>query len=83
MAKQEGLIKLKGTVGDLSFYKTKDGHLARMKGGELFVPKIPSIRITELATAMAPQLPQTIVGIRPGENLHELMISRDDSSHTG
>ena len=33
MAKQEGLIKLKGTVGDLSFYKTKDGHLARMKGG--------------------------------------------------
>ncbi|MES2772279.1 MAG: UDP-N-acetylglucosamine 4,6-dehydratase (inverting), partial [Pseudomonadota bacterium] len=54
----------------------------RMYGGELFVPKIPSALITDLATAMAPGTPQRIIGIRPGEKLHELMISRDDSLHT-
>lgn len=54
----------------------------RMYGGELFVPKIPSVRIVDLAQAMAPSLPQNIVGIRPGEKLHELMISRDDSLNT-
>lgn len=54
----------------------------RMYGGELFIPKIPSVRIADLATAMAPQLPHRIIGIRPGEKLHELMISRDDSLNT-
>lgn len=54
----------------------------RMHGGELFVPKIPSVRIPDLAQAMAPELAHKIVGIRPGEKLHEMMISRDDSLHT-
>ena len=54
----------------------------RMRGGELFVPKIPSALITDLAKAMAPELPHKIIGIRPGEKLHELMISRDDSPLT-
>ena len=54
----------------------------RMYGGELFVPKIPSVKIVDLASAMAPGLPQKIIGIRPGEKLHELMISRDDSPNT-
>lgn len=54
----------------------------RMQGGELFVPKIPSVSIVDLATAMAPQLLQRQIGIRPGEKLHELMISADDSLHT-
>lgn len=54
----------------------------RMHGGELFVPKIPSALITDLAEAMAPGLPLKIIGIRPGEKLHELMISRDDSPIT-
>jgi UDP-N-acetylglucosamine 4,6-dehydratase len=54
----------------------------RMQGGELFVPKIPSVRIVDLASAMAPELPQQIVGIRPGEKLHEMMIARDDSINT-
>lgn len=54
----------------------------RMQGGELFVPKIPSARITDLAEALAPGLHHRLVGIRPGEKLHEMMISRDDSSHT-
>ena len=56
--------------------------LGRMKGGEIFVPKIPSLRIVDLAEAMAPGLPIKIIGIRPGEKLHELMISGDDSIHT-
>lgn len=49
----------------------------RMLGGEIFVPKIPSIKITDLATAMAPELPQKIIGIRPGEKLHEVMCPAD------
>ncbi len=55
---------------------------ARMKGGEIFVPKIPSIRITDLATAMAPNLPMKEIGIRPGEKLHECMCPFDDAHRT-
>lgn len=51
----------------------------RMAGGELFVPKIPSARVTDLAEAIAPHLPHDVVGIRPGEKLHEVMCPRDDS----
>lgn len=53
-----------------------------MKGGEIFVPKIPSIRVTDLAEALAPHLPKEFCGIRPGEKLNELMISADDARHT-
>jgi len=56
--------------------------LNRMHGGELFVPKIPSMHITDLAHAMAPDLPHKIVGIRPGEKLHEIMITQDDARNT-
>jgi len=55
---------------------------ARMRGGEIFVPKIPSVRIVDLAEAMAPGLPHHTVGIRPGEKLHEVMCPRDDSHLT-
>ena len=54
----------------------------RMKGGEVFVPKIPSARIPDLARAIAPGLPHKVVGIRPGEKLHEIMCPRDDSHLT-
>jgi UDP-N-acetylglucosamine 4,6-dehydratase/5-epimerase len=54
----------------------------RMEGGEIFVPKIPSIKILDLAEAMAPHLPKKFCGIRPGEKLNELMISADDARHT-
>jgi len=54
----------------------------RMHGGEIFVPKIPSVRIVDLASAMAPALPQKNVGIRPGEKLHEVMCPSDDSHLT-
>ncbi|MBD1582221.1 UDP-N-acetylglucosamine 4,6-dehydratase (inverting) [Pseudoalteromonas sp. S16_S37] len=52
-------------------------NFARMLGGEIFVPKIPSIKITDLAKAMAPDLPVKIIGIRPGEKLHEVMCPAD------
>ena len=54
----------------------------RMRGGEIFVPKIPSVRIVDLAEAMAPGLPHHTVGIRPGEKLHEVMCPCDDSHLT-
>ena len=54
----------------------------RMHGGEIFVPKLPSIRIVDLATAMAPHLPQHLIGIRPGEKLHEILCPADNSHLT-
>jgi UDP-N-acetylglucosamine 4,6-dehydratase len=57
-------------------------NFARMSGGEIYVPKIPSVRITDLAAAMAPDIPQKIIGIRPGEKLHEIMCPCDDSHLT-
>ena len=51
----------------------------RMQGGEIFVPKIPSIRIVDLASALAPHLSQHIVGIRPGEKLHGVMCPKDEA----
>jgi UDP-N-acetylglucosamine 4,6-dehydratase/5-epimerase len=53
-----------------------------MRGGEIYVPKIPSTTITDLATLISPKLKQTVVGIRPGEKLHETMIPADDSHWT-
>ena len=55
--------------------------LSLMRGGEIFVPKIPSMKMTDLAEAMAPGLPIRVIGIRPGEKLHEMMISMDDARH--
>ena len=54
----------------------------RMHGGEIFIPKIPSVRIIDLAKAYAPDIPIKEVGIRPGEKLHEIMCPTDDSYHT-
>lgn len=56
--------------------------LERMVGGELFVPKIPSMNIMDLAKVIAPECKIEIIGIRPGEKLHELMITRDDVRRT-
>jgi UDP-N-acetylglucosamine 4,6-dehydratase len=56
--------------------------LEHMCGGELFVPKIPSMNIMDLARAIAPECETRVVGIRPGEKLHELMIPRDEARKT-
>lgn len=57
-------------------------NLARMKGGEIFVPKIPSVGILDIAKAVAPDCDVEIVGVRPGEKLHEVMIPADDARRT-
>jgi UDP-N-acetylglucosamine 4,6-dehydratase len=54
----------------------------RMQGGELFIPKIPSVRITDVARVMAPKLPYKVVGIRPGEKVHEIMCPVDEAHLT-
>lgn len=56
--------------------------LDRMKGGEVFVPKIPSMNIMDLARAIAPDCETKLVGIRPGEKLHEVMVPEDDARRT-
>lgn len=58
------------------------GCLERMVGGELFVPKLPSMNMMDLATAIAPECRTEIIGIRPGEKLHEIMIPRDEARRT-
>ncbi|HYE06115.1 MAG TPA: UDP-N-acetylglucosamine 4,6-dehydratase (inverting) [Planctomycetota bacterium] len=55
---------------------------ARMLGGEVFVPKIPSMRLPDLVEALSPGMKIRVTGIRPGEKLHELMIGEDDARHT-
>ena len=56
--------------------------LEHMRGGEIFVPKIPSMKVTDLAFAVAPHLAHEVVGIRPGEKLHEMLLTADESRHT-
>jgi UDP-N-acetylglucosamine 4,6-dehydratase len=56
--------------------------LERMLGGEIFVPKIPSARVTDLARVIAPRCKHEVIGIRPGEKLHEVMIPEDDARVT-
>ena len=51
------------------------------KGGEIFIPKIPSTRVTDLAEAMAPGVPRDVIGIRPGEKLHEILLTDDEARH--
>jgi UDP-N-acetylglucosamine 4,6-dehydratase len=57
-------------------------NIEKMYGGEVFVPKIPSTRIIDLARVIAPDSEIKVIGIRPGEKLHEMMISRDESRST-
>ena len=56
--------------------------MEKMVGGELFVPKIPSMRIIDLAKAIAPQCKIEIIGVRPGEKIHEVMVTKDDARKT-
>ena len=56
--------------------------LEGMRGGEIFVPKIPSMKVTEVAEVVAPGCRQEVIGIRPGEKLHEIMVTADDAINT-
>ncbi len=53
-----------------------------MRGGEIFVPKVPSMLMVDLARALAPEVPYHVVGIRPGEKLHESIITKHDARST-
>ena len=55
--------------------------LERMEGGEVFVPKIPSMRVVDLAEAMAPNVPRSTIGIRAGEKINEVLVTEDESRH--
>lgn len=57
------------------------GRLSLMEGGEVFIPKIPSMRVVDIAAAVAPDAAHEITGIRPGEKLHEVMLTEDESRH--
>ncbi len=56
--------------------------IEQMQGGEVFVPKIPSMKVIDLARAIAPAAQVEVIGIRPGEKLHEVLISEDEARHT-
>jgi len=56
--------------------------LNEMQGGEIFVPKIPSTKITDVADVIAPEAKKKIIGIRPGEKLHEILITKEEAKHT-
>ncbi len=58
------------------------GVVERMRGGEIFVPKIPSMRIKDLVVALAPECKIKVIGIRPGEKLHEVLITKEEAHHT-
>jgi UDP-N-acetylglucosamine 4,6-dehydratase len=58
------------------------GCLSAMGGGEVFVPKIPSMRVTDIAEAIAPDAERRVIGIRPGEKLHEMLVTEDESRHS-
>ncbi len=55
--------------------------IAMIEGGEVFVPKIPSMRVVDIAEAIAPGVARAVTGIRPGEKLHEVMLTEDESRH--
>src|SRR5215467_13333239 len=56
--------------------------IEQMMGGEVFVPKIPSMKMTDLADALAPECEHTHIGVRPGEKLHEVLLSEDEARHS-
>ena len=86
----EGVKKLPITDPKMTrfFITLEDGvnfvlkNFERMQGGEIFVPKIPSMKIVDMAKTLAPSLEHEIIGIRPGEKLHEIMCPADDSHLT-
>jgi len=56
--------------------------IERMSGGEIFIPKIPSMKVTELANVLAPKAKRRVIGIRPGEKLHEILLTEEEARHT-
>lgn len=55
--------------------------LGRMQGGEIFIPKIPSMKITDMADVIAPEAEKRVIGIRPGEKIHEILLTEEEATH--
>jgi UDP-N-acetylglucosamine 4,6-dehydratase len=56
--------------------------MARMGGGEIFVPRLPSMRVVDIATVLAPNAEHHVIGIRPGEKIHEILLTGDEARHS-
>ena len=67
---------------NLVFHAIEEHFDEEKRGGEIFIPKIPSMKIVDLAKVVAPECRIKIIGIRPGEKLHEKLVSRDEARHT-
>lgn len=86
--KEEGTLTITDENMTRFWIQLKDGvefvinSIKRMKGGEIFIPKIPSMKVTDLADAIAPDAEKKIIGIRPGEKIHEILITRDEARHS-
>jgi UDP-N-acetylglucosamine 4,6-dehydratase (inverting) len=86
--KKKGFITITDEKMTRFWIKLEDGVkfvincVGKMKGGEIFIPKIHSMRITDLADAIAPDTKRKIIGIRPGEKIHEILLTEDESNHS-
>ena len=86
--KEKGVLTITDKDMTRFWIQLKDGvefvinSIKRMKGGEIFIPKIPSMKVTDLADAIAPDAEKKIIGIRPGEKIHEILITRDEARHS-
>lgn len=86
--KKKGIITITDEKMTRFWIKLEDGVkfvincIDNMKGGEIFIPKIHSMRITDLADAIAPDTKRKIIGIRPGEKIHEILLTEDESNHS-
>ncbi len=86
--KKSGTITITDDKMTRFWIKIEDGvkfvikSINRMHGGEIFIPKIPSMKILDLADAIAPQAKKEIIGIRPGEKIHEILLTEDEAKHS-
>lgn len=86
--KKKGTLTITDTKMTRFFIKLEQGvdlvikGIGRMRGGEIFIPKIPSMRIIDMAKAIAPNAKIKIIGIRPGEKIHEILLTEDEARHS-
>ncbi|KYC54025.1 MAG: Polysaccharide biosynthesis protein [Candidatus Methanofastidiosum methylothiophilum] len=86
--KKNGLITITDTKMTRFWISLEEGVklviecIKKMKGGETFVPKIPSMKLIDLAEAVAPECEKRIIGIRPGEKIHEVLLTEDEARHS-
>jgi len=86
--KKKGTLTITDTEMTRFFIKLEQGvdlvikGIGRMKGGEVFIPKIPSMKIIDMAKAIAPDAKIKIIGIRPGEKIHEILLTEDEARHS-